>query len=76
MALKGFLVGFVIGIMPLWSFSFAGPLYDAKGQVAAPRGSVQQFDYFRQRQLFIDASAMSRNIEEIARQNKMNPCKR
>jgi hypothetical protein len=32
----------------------AGNLYDSKGNMQAPRGSTQQFDYFRQRQQWLD----------------------
>jgi hypothetical protein len=41
----------------------AADLYNREGAVQAPHASTQQYDYFRQRQLFLDVAAMRREIE-------------
>jgi hypothetical protein len=48
----------------------AADLYDRHGQVQAPRGSQQQYDYFRQRQFFLD---VQKQREQGAANN---PCPR
>lgn len=52
----------------------AADLYDRNGQVQAPRGSQQQFDYFRQRQLFLDVQKQRQNQEQA--QSGLVPCAR
>jgi hypothetical protein len=37
-------------------------------------GSVQQFDYFRQRQLFLDAGAIRRQADNHHLNQLTNPC--
>lgn len=69
-----FILGIILGSLVTGGISLAGTVYDSNGQPAAPRGSVQQFDYFRQRQLFIDQAATRRAAEEMARQQRINPC--
>jgi len=72
--MKPFILGAILGSLFTGGWALAGTLYDSKGQPAAPRGSIQQFDYFRQRQLFIDQAATRRAAEEMARQQRINPC--
>jgi hypothetical protein len=71
-----FLLGALTGSLLTGSLGLAGTFYDSKGQPSAPAGSIQQFDYFRQRQLFIDANTLRRNLEEQRRQQRLNPCER
>jgi hypothetical protein len=47
--MKHFIFGILIGSAITGTAVGAGNLYDSKGNVQAPRGSVQQYDYFRQR---------------------------
>ena len=68
--MKQFILGALFGSMITGTIVGAASLYDTNGQPAAPRGSVQQFDYFRQRQLFIDQAATRRAVEEMARQQR------
>ena len=51
-------------------------MYDSKGNVKAPSGSQQQFDYFRQRQQQIDIGHMRKQMEqqELDRKLGKNPC--
>lgn len=72
--MKQFILGTILGSLVTGGISLAGTVYDSNGQPAVPRGSIQQFDYFRQRQLFIDQAAMRRAAEEMARQQRINPC--
>ena len=72
--MKQFILGTILGSLVTGGIALAGTFYDSKGQPAAPRGSVQQFDYFRQRQLFIDQAATRRAAEEMARQQRINLC--
>lgn len=74
--MRNFILGFLLGSFLTGSLGLAGPFYDSNGQPSNPRGSIQQFDYFRQRQLFLDAAAMRRNQEEALRQQRLNPCVR
>lgn len=41
-----------------------GTFYDSKGNVKAPSGSQQQFDYFRQRQMYLDINNMRKQAEQ------------
>jgi hypothetical protein len=74
--MKHFVLGVLAGSLLTGTLVGAGQFYDSKGNVSAPRGSTQQFDYFRQRQFFLDQGAMRRHSEEMLRQQKTNPCGR
>jgi hypothetical protein len=74
--MKHFLLGVLTGSLFTGSLALAGTFYDRNGQPSNPRGSIQEFDYFRQRQLFLDASALRRNQEELMRQHRLQPCER
>ena len=71
--MRTFILGVLIGSLLTGSLGLAGQFYDSQGRPAAPRGSVQQFDYFRQRQQVLDLNAMRRNQEESMR---AYPCAR
>ncbi|MBL8039528.1 MAG: hypothetical protein JNN16_18710 [Nitrospira sp.] len=51
--MKHFILGALLGSIITRGLSMVGTFYDSNGQSAAPRESVQQFDYFYQRQLDI-----------------------
>jgi hypothetical protein len=72
--MRNLVLGFVLSSLLTGSLGLAGTFYDSKGQPSAPRGSIQQFDYFRQRQFFLDQSAIRKAQEESLRQQK--PCER
>ena len=71
-----FLVGILVGSALTATVGFAGTFYDSQGRPAAPRGSIESFDYFRSRQLFLDQAATRRAAEELARSNRLYPCGR
>ena len=72
--MKNFMLGLVVGSLMTGTMVGAGQFYDNKGQPAAPRGSIQQFDYFRQRQQYLDLGAIRKNTEDMNRQLRVNPC--
>jgi hypothetical protein len=61
--MKQFTIGLILGSVLTGTLVSAGTFYDSKGKPNAPTGSVQQFDYFRQRQLFLDTAAQRRLAE-------------
>ena len=71
--MKNFVLGLILGSLLTASLGMAGQFYNSSGSPAAPSGSIQEFDYFRQRQQFLDTSAMRRNQEEVLRQQRRNP---
>ena len=68
--MRNLMLGLLIGSALTGTLAGAATLYDSKGHPNAPTGSIQQFDYFRQRQLFLDQSAIRRAQEDH------NPCTR
>jgi hypothetical protein len=74
--MKQFILGILFGSLVTGTVVGAGSLYDSKGNVAAPRGSQQQFDYFRQRQQQIDISNMRKQMEQQDLDRKLGktPC--
>ena len=71
-----FILGALLGSFITGGLSVAGTFYDSNGQPAAPRGSVQQFDYFRQRQQQLDIQHMRDQADRQALERKLgkNPC--
>jgi hypothetical protein len=56
--MKNLILGIVLGSTLTAGLGIAGSnLYNGQGQVKAPYGSTQQFDYFRQRQSWLDLAA-------------------
>jgi hypothetical protein len=74
--MKHFTLGILFGSLIIGTVVGAGSLYDSKGNVAAQRGSQQQFDYFRQRQQQIDISKMRKQMEQQDLDRKLGktPC--
>ena len=74
--MKQFALGILFGSLLTGTVVGAANLYDSKGNLNAPRGSQQQFDYFRQRQQQIDISNMRRQMErqDFDRRHGHNPC--
>lgn len=74
--MKQFVLGMVMGSLITGTVVGAGTFYDSKGNVKAPSGSQQQFDYFRQRQMFLDIGNMRKHLEqqELDRKVGKNPC--
>ena len=74
--MRNFIVGILVGGTLTASLGMASQFYDSKGHPNAPSGSVQQFDYFRQRQQFLDLNAMRRNADEDRLNSLKYPCGR
>ena len=74
--MKPFVLGILLGSLVTGTAVLAGNLYDSKGNLNAPRGSQQQFDYFRQRQQQIDIGHMRKQMEqqELDRRVGKSPC--
>lgn len=74
--MKQFILGILVGSVVTGTVGGAGTFYDSKGNVKAPSGSVQQYDYFRQRQMFLDMSNMRKQMEqqELDRKLGKHPC--
>jgi len=68
--MRTFIIGLIVGSVLTGSLGLAGTFYDSAGKPKAPTGSVQQFDYFRERQLFLDVAAQRRLAEQT------HPCAR
>ena len=71
--MRQLILGIILGSALTGTLVGAGNLYNSSGQPSAPAGSVQQFDYFRQRQQFLDLNAIRRAQEQ---QRGLNPCAR
>jgi hypothetical protein len=71
-----FILGMVLGSVVTGTVVGAGNLYDSKGNVQAPRGSIQQFDYFRQRQQWLDIQNMRKQMDrqELDQKVGKKPC--
>ena len=75
--MRQFMLGILFGSLVTGTAVGAGIFYDSKGNVKAPAGSTQQFDYFRQRQMFLDMNHMRQEMDkqEFNRKyNGKNPC--
>ena len=74
--MKQFTLGILFGSLVSGTVVGAGSLYDSKGNVSAPRGSQQQFDYFRQRQQQLDIQHMRDQMDQqqLERRRGKNPC--
>ena len=74
--MKQFILGALFGSMITGTVVGAGSFYDSKGNVKAPSGSVQQFDYFRQRQQWLDINHMREQMDREALDRRLgkNPC--
>ncbi len=62
--MRQFILGILMGSVVTGTVVGAGNLYDSKGNVQAPRGSTQQFDYFRQRQQWLDVENMRKQMDQ------------
>jgi len=71
--MKQFGLGLVVGSILTASLGLAG-IYDKSGQPAAPRGSVQQSDYFRERQQQLDIQALRRESDRQRAERQLHPC--
>lgn len=74
--MKQFSIGLIVGVVLSGSVGVAG-MYDKSGNPAAPRGSVQQFDYFRQRGQQLDIQALRREADrQRSERSQGRPCEK
>jgi hypothetical protein len=72
--MRQFITGVIVGSAVTASLGMAGNFYNDKSQPAGPRGSVQQYDYFRQRQQWLDIAAMRQQSEQERIERPGKPC--
>ena len=68
--MKQLIIGIILGSVLTAGVGFASNFYDSHGKPNAPTGSIQQYDYFRQRGFFLDQQAIRGQGEELRR----HPC--
>lgn len=71
--MRQFILGALVGASLVASMGFAGTLYDRSGNPSGLKGSLQQFDYSRQRQQQLDVGAMRRSMDQDRASGRV-PC--
>lgn len=61
--MRQLILGILIGATLTGGLVSAGNFYTPSGQVAAPPGSQQRFDYYRQRQQYLDIGKLREQAE-------------
>jgi hypothetical protein len=73
--MKQFFLGLIVGTILMGSWALAGSIYDPSGQSASPRGSMQQQEFFRNRQQQLDIGAMRNQLDRERAERKLGiPC--
>lgn len=72
--MKTFFLGAMVGSILTGTLAGAGNLYDRAGNPAAPRGSVQQSDYFRQRGQQLDIEHLRKQADQDRLNQAAKPC--
>jgi len=63
--MKQFILGVILGsALTAMAGAWAGTFYNDKGAPASPRGSVEQFDYFRACGLALDIGRIERGQQQ------------
>lgn len=70
--MRSFILGMLLGALVMGVGVEAGSLYKKDGSLNAPSGSQQQYDYFRQRQQYLDIQSMRKQAEQD--RSRHNPC--
>lgn len=74
--MRNFVGGVIVGVLFSASVGLAG-MYDKSGNSAAPRGSIQQQDYFRQRGQQLDIQALRREADrQRSERSQGRPCEK
>jgi len=74
--MRQLILGIMLGSALTGSLVGAGSFYGKDGNGRPPSGSQQQFDYFRQRQQWLDLGHMRSKMDEQRLHDKANPCVR
>lgn len=72
--MKQFVMGVLLGSILTSGLSLAGTFYDSKGKPNAPTGSIQQPDYFRARQQFLDVNHLRQQADRDRLNQMTKPC--
>lgn len=72
--MRNFILGILLGSSLTAGLGLAAQFYDSKGAPAAPRGSVQQYDYFRARQFFLDVEHARTQADRDRLNQATKPC--
>lgn len=74
--MRQFILGIVIGSAVTGTVVGAASFYDSNGNSKAPSESVQQYDYFRQRQQWLDLQHMREQMDRQKLDRKLGkrPC--
>jgi hypothetical protein len=62
--MKPLIVGIILGSMLTAGVGIASNFYDSHGKPSAQAGSIQSFDYFRQRQFYLDTGTIKKNSDQ------------
>lgn len=72
--MKQFVLGLIFSSLLTGTVVEAGSFYNKDGSLNTPSGSQKQFDYFRQRQQFLDIQHMRRQADQDRLNSLTNPC--
>ena len=72
--MRQLVMGILIGSALTGSLTWAGQFYNKDGSLKAPSGSQQSFDYFRQRQQFLDIQHMRQQADRDRLNHMKTPC--
>jgi hypothetical protein len=72
--MKNLVFGILLGSCLTTGLGLAQNYYDSNGALSAPRGSQQQYDYYRQRELYTDMNAVRRENDRMRLRELENPC--
>lgn len=75
--MRNFVGGVIVGVLFSASMGLAAGMYDKNGNPSAPRGSIQQQDYFRQRGQQLDLQALRREADrQRSERSQGRPCEK
>ena len=72
--MRNLMLGILIGSCFTAGLGLAGDYYNSEGGLSAPRGSQQQFDYYRQRQQYTDLNTIREQNDQQRLRELTNPC--
>ncbi|MDF0652646.1 MAG: hypothetical protein P0121_14385 [Nitrospira sp.] len=74
--MRNFVCGLITGLTLAGAVGYAGQFYNRDGSPVAPSGSIQQLNYFRERQVQLDIAHMRRQADQDRLNRMTNPCAR
>ena len=61
--MKPLIIGIILGATFTAGVGLADNFYNQHGVPSSPHGSIQSFDYFRQRQFYLDTGNIKKNTD-------------